>query len=152
MSARSAALRTRLGLCVVVLAMAGLAACESSDEPGPRAIDGVFPATGELPQLPFRVADRTGGVRAVSLGDPNDPLEGINPVPGRDDALSVIWIGGMCDRRVLVTLDRAADGMDLHVATERDFGGCLMAGILRHLVIEFTGPVDASTVSLSLRD
>ena len=55
-------------LFVVVLAMAGLAACESTDEPGPRAIDGVFPPTAELPQLPFRVADLTGSVRAVSIG------------------------------------------------------------------------------------
>ena len=85
--------------------MAGLAACESADEPGPRAIDGVFPPTAELPQLPFRVADLTGSVRAVSIGNADAPLEGVQPVPGRDDALSVIWIGGVCDRHVLVTLE-----------------------------------------------
>ncbi len=132
--------------------MAGLAACEATDEPGPRAIDGVFPPAAELPQLPFRVADGTGTVRAVSLGNPGERMEGIVPVPGRDDALSVIWMGGMCDRRVLVTLDPSAEGMALNVATERDFGGCRLAGILRHLVLEFSGPVDASTVSLSLHD
>ncbi len=135
-----------------MLAMAGLAACESTDQTGPRAIDGVFPPTAELPQLPFRVADGTGRVRAVSVGNPGEPMEGVRPVPGRDDALSVIWLGGMCDRRVLVTLDPSADGMALNVATERDFGGCQLAGILRHVVIEFTGPVDASTVSLSLHN
>ncbi len=79
-------------------------------------------------------------------------MEGIIPVPGRDDALSIIWMAGMCDRRVLVTLDPSAEGMSLNVATERDFGGCRLAGILRHLVLEFSGPVDASTVSLSLQD
>jgi hypothetical protein len=152
MSARSAARRTRLALFVVVLAVAGLAACESADEPGPRAIDGVFPPTAELPQLPFRVADLTGSVRSVSIGNADAPLEGVQPVPGRDDALSVIWIGGLCDRHVLVTLDGSADGMSLNVATEHDFGGCGMAGVIRHLVVEFTGPVDASSVSLSLRD
>ena len=145
-------MRARLTLFVVVLAMTGLAACGSTDEPGPRAIDGVFPPTGELPQLPYRVADGTGAVRAVSLGDPGERMEGISQVPRRDDALSVIWTGGMCDRRVLVTLDPSADGMHLNVATERDFGGCRLAGILRHLVLEFNGPVDASTVSLSLSD
>ena len=103
-------------------------------------------------QLPFRFTDLTGSVRAVSVGNQGAPMEGVQPVPGRDDALSVIWIGGLCDRHVLVTLDGSADGMSLNVATEHDFGGCGMAEIIRHLVIEFTGPVDASTVSLSLRD
>ena len=145
-------MRARLALFAMVLATAGLAGCGSTTDPGPRAIDGVFPPSAELPQLPFRVGDQTGLVRAASVGNPSELLEGVRPVPGRDDALSVIWIGGMCDRRVLVTLDRAADGLALNVATERDFGGCRMAGVYRHLVIEFTGPVDASTVSLSMLD
>ena len=136
----------------MVLGLASLAACESAEQPGPRAIDGLFPPTAELPQLPFRFADMTGAVRAVSVGTQGALMEGVQPVPGRDDALSVIWIGGLCDRHVLVTLDGSADGMSLDVATEHDFGGCGMAGVIRHLVVEFTGPVDASTVSLSLRD
>lgn len=145
-------MRARLALFAVVLVTAGLAACESTTEPGPRAIDGVFPPSAELPQLPFRVADGTGLVRAASVGNQGELLEGVRPVPGRDDALSVIWIGGMCDRRVLVTLQGTVDSLALNVATERDFGGCRMAGVFRHLVIEFTGPVDASTVSLTMLD
>jgi hypothetical protein len=139
-------------LIALALAISALAGCAPTTEPGPRAIDGVFPPTAELARLPFRVADGTGTVRKVSLGNPGERMEGIIPVPGRDDALSIIWMGGMCDRRVLVTLDPSAEGMSLNVATERDFGGCRLAGILRHLVLEFSGPVDASTVSLSLQD
>ena len=144
-------MRARLALVPLALTLAGLAACESN-EAGPRAIDGVFLPTAELPQLPFRVADQTGLVRVVSVGTAGQFLEGVRPVEGRDDALSVVWMGGLCDRRVLVTVGGSADGLSLNVATDRDFGGCRMAGVLRHLVIEFTGPVEASNVSLSLRD
>lgn len=49
---------------VLVLALAG---CGSDVQPGPRALDGVFPAQGDVAQLPVRVSDLTGAIRTVSI-------------------------------------------------------------------------------------
>jgi hypothetical protein len=145
-------MRGRTKLLCVLLAAAGIAGCLSTTEPSVRTIDGAFPPLEDLPELPFRIADRTGLVQAVSVVNLGNFEEGIRPVPGRDDALSVLWTGGMCDRRVLMEFERRADGLTLNVSTERGFGGCRLAGVLRNLLIEFTQPVDASTVSFSTRD
>jgi hypothetical protein len=76
----------------------------------------------------------------------------VSQVPGRDDALYVQWIGGMCDRSVVIVVDRAAANLLVTIRTERDFGGCRLAGISRTLMLEFDEPVDASTVALELLD
>ena len=78
--------------------------------------------------------------------------EGVSQVPGRDDALYLLWVGGACDRRVLVTFERTADGPGFTISTERDFGGCRLIGIPRNLMFEFTQPIDASTVSFTVLD
>lgn len=140
---------TRRWILAVVLATAGLAGCASNDERGPRAIDGAFPQTQELPQLPFRVTDQTGLIRAIAVVERDDLEDGVSQVTGRNDALYVKWLGGLCDRRVLVVFEHQAEGPAFTVDTEADFGGCLLMGIQRSLVVEFTQPVDASTVSFS---
>jgi len=66
----------------MLLVSAGLAGCSADIEPGPRAIDGVFPATGELPQLPFRVTDQTGLIRAIAVVNEDDVPEGVSQVAG----------------------------------------------------------------------
>jgi hypothetical protein len=132
-----------------LLVTAGLAGCSADREPGPRSIDGVFPPTAELPQLPFRVTDQTGLIRAIAVAKADDVPEGVSQVKGHDDALHLEWLGGLCDRRVFVVFEQQADGSAFTVDTEADFGGCLLMGVQRSLVIEFTRPVDASTVSVS---
>ena len=133
----------RLTLFALVLAIVGLVGCGSATEPGPRAIDGGFPPGRDLQALPFRVADQTGLIRSVAVIDSADFYEGVSQVPGRDDALYLMWVGGACDRRVLITFEQTADAPAFTISTERDFGGCRMIGIDRQLMFEFTGPVDA---------
>ena len=142
---RSAAWRWILAFLLVT---AGLSGCSADSEPRPRAIDGAFPPTAELPQLPFRVTDQTGLIQGIAVVDPGDIPEGVSQVPGRDDALFLEWLGGLCDRRILVAFAHQADGPVFTVKTEADFGGCRLMGIQRSLVIEFMQPVDAATVSL----
>ena len=137
---------------VAVALGAALAGCGSDNEPGARAIDGVFPPTGELPQLPFRLSDQTGLIRAITVVEADDVPEGISQVTGRDDALHLEWLGGMCDRRVLVVFEQQADGAAFTVDTEADFGGCRLMGVQRSLAIEFTRPIDASTVSVRISE
>ena len=143
-------MRARLALFAMVLATAGLAGCGSAADPGPRAIDGGFPPRADLQALPFRIADQTGLIKAVAVVDTRAVEEGVSQVPGRDDALHLLWVGGACDRRVLVTFERTADGPAFTIDTERDFGGCRMIGIPRNLMFEFTQPVDALTVSFTV--
>jgi hypothetical protein len=50
----------------------------------------------------------------------------------------------------LIVLDRTTDGPVLGVTTERDFGGCRMAGIVRTLQLDLSEPFDASTVAFAL--
>lgn len=144
---------SRLGLVLaVVLATFGSAGCGPSDQPGPRAIDGVFPAQGDLAELPIRVSDVPGVIRTVSIVAADPGHEGVSQVPGRDDALYVQWLGGMCDRSAVVAVDRAGGGLGITISTERDFGGCRLAGVTRTLMLEFNEPVDASTVVLDVVD
>jgi len=140
----------RWWLLTFLLVTAGVAGCSSGSQPGPRAIDGGFPPTAQLPALPFRIADQTGLIRALAVVDAGVLEEGASQVLGRDDALYLHWVGGACDRRVLVMFQHTANGHGFTVSTERDFGGCRLVGIPRTLVIEFTRPIDASTVSFSI--
>ena len=139
----------RRWILIVLLVSAGLAGCSPDNESRPRAIDGAFPPTGELPLLPFRVSDQTGLIRAIAVVRSDDVHDGVSQVTGRPDALHLQWVGGLCDRRVLIVFEQQAGGPAFTVDTEADFGGCRLMGIQRSLVIEFTQPIDASTVSVS---
>jgi len=144
--------RPPVRILTIVLAATVLAGCGSGVQPGPRTIDGGFPAQGDIAALPVRVSDLTGVIRRVSIVGADAGHEGVSQVPGRDDALYLQWIGGMCDRSAAVVVDRTAANVLVTISTERDFGGCLLAGISRTLMLEFDEPVDASTVTLELLD
>ena len=135
-----------------LLGALGMAGCGSAEQAGPRAIDGAFPAQGDIAALPVRVSDLPGVIRAVSVVAADAGQEGVTQVPGRDDALYLQWLGGMCDRAAEVVVDRAGAGLLVTISTERDFGGCRMAGITRTLMLELNEPVDASTVALEQLD
>ena len=134
----------------LLLATVCLADCGPDTAPGPRTIDGGFPATAELPPLPFRLVDQTGRIQALAVVDPGELPDGVSQAPGRADAVHLLWTGGACDRRVLVTFEGAADEATFMIDTERDFGGCMLLGIRRTLLIEFNQPVDAATVSVAM--
>ena len=135
-------------LLVTLLATLGVAGCGTPTQTGPRAIDGVIPAQGDIAALPIRVSDLHGLIRTVSIVSVNAVPEGVSQVPDRADALFVHWIGGMCDRSAVLVLDRADGDLLITLTTERDFGGCRMMGISRALMLEFIDSIDASTVSL----
>ena len=135
-----------------LLGVLGIAGCGSAEQAGPRAIDGAFPAQGDVAALPVRVSDLPGVIRAVSVVAADAGHEGVTQVPGREDALYLQWLGGMCDRAAEVVVDRAGAGLLVTISTERDFGGCRMAGITRTLMLELNEPVDASTVALEQLD
>ena len=135
---------TFLALLIPAMAVAGCASTPVVRGP----FDGLFPAFGDTAPLPVSVDDRTGLVRAVSVVPPGMVDDGISGVPGRDDALHVHWLGGMCDERVRI-LGEPVDG-GLSVTLDTDVvGACLLAGIGRSLMLEFTEPVDPSTVSFT---
>ena len=137
---------------VSVFATLGVAGCGPAQETGPRAIDVRFPAQGDIAALPIRVSDRPGVIRSVSIAAADPGREGVNAVPGRDDALYLQWIGGMCDRGAEVMVDRVGASLLITIRTQRDFGGCRMAGIYRTLLLELMEPVDASTIGLDVLD
>jgi hypothetical protein len=133
-----------------LFAAAALAGCTTSTEPEIRDIQGVFPARGRTMELPFVVSDQLGLIKTVSLAEPRID-DGVTQVTGRGDAIYLQWTGGMCDRQVSIVFDRTLDGPVLGVATERGFGGCLLAGIARTLRLDLSEPLDASTVAFALR-
>lgn len=135
-----------------LLATLGIVGCGSTDEPGPRVVDGVFPAQGDVAALPVRVSDPSGVIRAVSIFAADAGHDGVTQVPGRDDALYLQWMGGMCDRAAEVVVDRAGAILFVTISTKRDFGGCRLMGISRTLMLELNEPVDASTVAIKLLD
>jgi len=137
---------------VLLLVTSGIAGCGSADQPGPRAIDGAFPAQGDVAALPIRVSDALGLIRSVSIVPADAGHEGVSQVPGREDAIYLQWLGGMCDRSTVVVVDRNGESIGLTISTERDFGGCRLAGISRTLMLELSEPVDASTVVLDVVD
>ena len=139
-------------LLAMLLATVGIAACGSAAPAGPRAIDGAFPAQGDIAALPVRVSDLPGVIRGVSVVAADAGHEGVTQVPARADALYLQWIGGMCDRGAEIVVDRAGTSLVITISTERDFGGCRMAGISRTLMLELNEQVDATTVALELLD
>lgn len=144
----------------MLLGAVTMVGCVAPTEPSGGVFDGAFGPVADLPALPYRVADQTGlirgvatvegaGAAAVDVGAV-DP--GITQVPGRADAVFLHWVGGMCDRRVLVVFAAASDQSGVRIGTERDFGGCRLMGIPRVLMFEFTRPVDGATMGFELVD
>jgi hypothetical protein len=139
--------RTRsLKLLVAAIAVAACASTPENVQRGP--FDGAFAAHGDTAPLPFQVVDRTGLVHSVSIAPSDMITDGISGVPGREDALHVQWLGGMCDHRVRMLVEHAEDGLTVTLDTDRA-GACRLAGIGRSLNLGFTTGVDPSTVSFS---
>ena len=136
----------------MLLAMTTMIGCSAPTAPTARVFDGVFGPVADLPELPYRVADQAGLISSVATVDPLSPVEEVNQVPGRVDAVYLEWLGGMCDRRVAVVFAGSADRSAFRIVTERDFGGCRLMGIPRNLMIEFTRPVDVSAMGFELVD
>jgi len=142
-------MRARSSLLALVLGVVAVAGC-SAAESSPRAIDGVFPIFRPRADVPYKVADHVGIVRAASLVDPGAVQDGITPVPGRNDAIYVAWASGVCDRWVLIRLLGTSHGRGLRVTTGRELGGCALDQPRHVLLIEFRGPIDARALAFSV--
>lgn len=143
-------MRARTGFLALVLGTVAITGCSATAESSPRAIDGVFPMFRPSADVPYEVVDRLGIVRTVSLVDPGDIQDGITPVPGRDDAIYVVWASGVCDRWVLIQLLRTTHGRGLRITTGRELGGCALGQPRRILLIEFSEPIDARALAFSV--
>ena len=88
------------------------------------------------------MTDETGRIRAVAVVDRAVIEEGVSQVLGSNDALYLHWVGGACDRLVLVTYGHTLDGTGFTISTEGEFGGCLMIGILRRPELRQVGGED----------
>lgn len=155
-------LRSRLSLrsrvspaafrAVLILA-ALLAGCIGG---GPRVHEITFPDLGGVAPLPVELDDRTGLVQRVELGAFDAPFPEEDPaaqgLPGDPASIVVRWTGGMCDRQVNMRLEEIAGVLVLTAETEREFGGCRLAGISRAITLRFRTPVDASRIDLRFAD
>jgi hypothetical protein len=142
-------MRARIGF-LVLLGTVVLTGCAATAESSPRVIDGVLPMFRPSADVPYKVVDHLGIVRAVSVVDPGAVQDGITPVPGRDDAVYVVWASGVCDRWVLIRFLRTTHGRGLRVTTGRELGGCALSQPPRVLLIEFSEPIDARTLAFSV--
>jgi hypothetical protein len=62
-------------------------------------------------------------------------------VPGREDAVLLTWIGGACDDRAIVTIDRDGERYRITVEAQVSAKGCRPVGIIRTLLLTLTEPV-----------
>ena len=113
----------------------------------PRQFQLEFPEDGLVDALTVTVEDRTGLVLDVGAAPSGDDWRGgvANP-PGRTDQLVIAWLGGMCDRHALLTLERAGAAFRITERTERP-ASCLLAGIGRAIVLQLAAPIAAETVA-----
>jgi hypothetical protein len=100
----------------------------------------------------LRVADQSGRMIGARLVDefpggpgPDDPSAlDIRPVPGNTHELFVGWIGGACDFRGRLLLDRSGTSLTLRFAPGP---GCDAVGIGRGVILEFAGDIDATAMT-----
>ena len=139
-----------LGAALVVALVAGCSVLPPL--PPPAGIQVTIPASESAKALPVTVVDHAGIVRAAaSAARVNDDASDttIHAVPGRDDAVLLTWIGGACDDRTIVTIDRAEPGFSVGLETQSSAGVCSAVGIFRTIVLELTEPVGADAFVLS---
>jgi hypothetical protein len=122
----------------------------------PRTHTLTFPGQGDLAQLPVVLDDRTGLVVRIEPGPGDVPGlvddDAAIGLPGDPTAVVVRWLGGMCDKQANLTLEDRQGTLWLSVRTDRDFGGCRLAGISRPITLYFATPVDATRIRVAQVD
>ena len=116
----------------------------------PRTHSITFPALEDVAALPVVLDDRTGLVQRLEVGPAELPGlvddDGAIGLPGNPMAVAVRWLGGVCDKQANLSLEDRQGTLWLSITTDRDFGGCRLAGIFRPLILHFATPVDASRI------
>ena len=146
MNAGPSARRAIGGAALAGLAMLVLVGCSQ----GPKQLEGTLPATNDLRPLPIRLFDHSNTVTALELSalSPDRPAglasdDFAAAVPGRANAVFLVWLGGMCDEQVDV--EYTGGDRTFTVSTTAGQGGCRLAGIVRSVIVTFGAPIDAST-------
>ena len=127
-----------------VLVLTLLASC--SLLPPPAGIQVTIPAAQGVPALPVTIVDHASIVRgAAPAGRTNDVSSDttVHAVAGRDDQVLLTWIGGACDDRAIVTIDRDAGRYRVSVTSDSSATACSAVGIFRTLLLDLTEHVGA---------
>lgn len=150
----------RLGVILgLLVAIAGITACASSDVPDsvPRTFELAVP--GDDVVLPSRlvVDDRTGLVTmAQAQLDPGfDAPEGVSNPPGNLRRLVVRWLGAWCDLETIVRVEPVAGGLSILENTRLEEEICFPDGqppvvvldVPRWVVLDVSVAVPADAVS-----
>lgn len=150
MSRRRAAI---LGFVVAVAA--GMLAWSGALDPRPR-FEATLPGASSYGALPVLLRDGTGLVVRLRAADP--PAADVanagsieNPA-AESTTLLVDWLGGACDDRVDMALERRGSEYLLEMRTDTGFDlGCVALGVRRTVAIELSTDVDAAAVTLRWR-
>jgi hypothetical protein len=111
-----------------------------------------IPATQDAAALPVTIVDHGGIVReARPDARPDDVASrtSVHAVPGREDAVLLTWIGGACDDRAIVTIDRDVGRYRVTVEAQSSAKGCRPVGIIRTLLLTLTEPVGSEAFESS---
>ncbi len=107
--------------------VAVLAACSPLE---PRTIELQVPEdVGWAPWL-VTIVDATSTLASAGVGPFRNQGPVVNP-DGRLDALHLEWLGGICDERVKLAIDRTQDGLDILMTRTRRCGE--QAGVERSI-------------------
>jgi hypothetical protein len=146
----NAAGRPRRALGAVLLAAAAavlLAGCSYF----PRApFQLTLPEMNGDPPLPIRLIDHSNTITAVEVPtrDPGRPGGSESDdfavaVPGRSNAVFLVWLGGRCDEQV--DIEYTGGDRTFTLTTQHGQGGCRLIGVIRSVIVVFGSPVDAAT-------
>lgn len=106
---------------------------------------------GDVRPLPVTLTDTTGTLIGLEAADPDGAWsEGVSALPGDSHAVVVSWVGGMCDNSVTLRLEDRSGSRRVIGSTDRGFGGCLLAGIGRSIVLRFLVPVDPARFTTAI--
>jgi hypothetical protein len=97
-------------------------------------------------RLPIALLDRTGLV--VEITDVPHNAAFSEGIVGAEDGRALIytWVGGSCDLRVLLTLERSAAGFRLLTRTDVTGQICDLLGITRQVAIRLSESIAPETV------
>ena len=126
----------------VVLVTALLAGC--SLLPPPAGIQLTIPARQDARALPVIVVDNAGIVREATPAEIPADFSGeatVQALAGRVDAVVLVWMGGGCDDRSIVTIDQAGARYRTTVESRTSAIGCSAVGVFRAVLLSLAQPV-----------
>jgi hypothetical protein len=142
---------------LLLLTLVTLAGCDQSAT-NARVVELVLSEPADAQPLPVRVVDTTGNLVGVSDERPAIVLDFsgrgavVNP-PGKENVLSLQWIGGACDAGVTLLVRLGGEGrLRLELTTGTRGEACPDVGIHRTVNLMFARPVADDEVRLEFID